>query len=159
MAFTKELHKQDVRKRRRGKTLRGQALVKAAQLELARMIRLSPKTDPINIARLAKRLNVTRQAIYNNELEELIKEHAELQQRNFISNVETTALRRPLEDRIAELEKENEDLRRKLDGWIERWATVEHNARMHGINSDQIFQPMPPPERKTLTFRRSTRRQ
>src|SRR6516225_2150810 len=110
------------RARRQARPLRGETLVNAARAELGRMVNLSPKTDPINILRLAKRLQVTRQALYNNELEAVVSEFAELQRKNFSAEVEAAVLRRPLEERIRALEKENEDLRRKLDGWIERWV-------------------------------------
>jgi hypothetical protein len=148
--------KQSTRKRRgrpRGKPLRGEKLVKAAHVVLSRMVTLSPKTDPINIAQLAARLQVTRQAIYDNGLKELVAEHAELQSKNFATEVEAVVSRRPLEERIAALEKENEELRQKLDGWIERWASVEYNAKMHGLNADQLFAPIPPPQRNVLAMR------
>jgi hypothetical protein len=145
--------KQKRRGRPRGKPLRGQKLVKAAHAVLARMVTLSPKTDPINIAQLAARLQITRQAIYDNGLKGAVAEHAELQRKNFATEVEAAVSRRPLEERIAALEKENEELRRKLDGWIERWASVEYNAKMHGLNADQLFAPMPPPQRNALAMR------
>jgi hypothetical protein len=143
--------KQRGRGRLRGKSLRGERLVKAARMALAHMVTLSPKTDPINIARLATWLQVTRQAIYDNNLKEVVTEHAELQRKNFASATEATVLRRPQEARIITLEKENQELRRQLDGWIERWVTVEYNARMQGIDADLIFAQMPPPQRKMLT--------
>ncbi len=148
--------KQSTRKRRgrpRGKLLRGEKLVKAAHTVLSRMVTLSPKTDPINIAQLAARLQVTRQAIYDNGLKEVVAEHAELQRKNFATEVEAVISRRPLEERIAALEKENGELRQKLDGWIERWASVEYNAKMHGLNADQLFAPIPPPQRNVLAMR------
>ena len=134
--------------------LRGELLVKAARAELGRMTNLSPQTDPINMLRLAKRLKVTRQALYNNDLGHVVAEYAELQRKNFSTAVAAASLRRPLEGRIRELEKENAELRQKLDGWIERWVTVEYNARLFGKNADKLFAPIPPPPRKTLAFRK-----
>lgn len=118
------------------------------------MTNLSPKTDPINMLRLAKRLKVTRQALYNNDLAPVVAEYAELQRKNFSTAVAAASLRRPLEERIRELERENEELRRKLDGWIERWVTVEYNARLFGKTADKLFEPIPPPQRKTQVLRR-----
>lgn len=138
----------------RARPLRGETLVNAARAELARMVKLSPKTDPINILRLARRLRVTRQALYNNDLQAVVSEYAELQRKNFSAEVEAAARRRPLEERIQVLEKENEELRRKLDGWIERWVTVEYNARLLGKNADKLFEPIPPPQRKALAARK-----
>ncbi len=138
----------------RRRPLRGEMLVNAARAELARMVNLSPKTDPINILRLARRLRVTRQALYNNDLQAVVAEYAELQRKNFSAEVAAAVLRRPLEQRIEALERANQDLRRKLDGWIERWVTVEYNARLLGKDADKLFEPMQPPQRKALTFRR-----
>jgi hypothetical protein len=118
------------------------------------MTNLSPQTDPINMLRLAKRLKVTRQALYNNDLGHVVAEYAELQRKNFSTAVAAASLRRPLEGRIRELEKENAELRQKLDGRIERWVTVEYNARLFGKNADKLFEPIPPPPRKTLAFRK-----
>jgi hypothetical protein len=142
------------RLRQRARPLRGEMLVNAARAELARMVKLSPKTDRINLMRLAQRLKVTRQALYNNNLQAVIAEHAELQRKTFATEVEAAALRRPLEERIQALEKENEDLRRKLDGWIERWVTVEYNARLLGRDADKLFAPIQPPQRKTLALKK-----
>jgi len=88
----------------------------------------------------------------NNDLQTVVADYAELQRKNFSTEVEAAVLRRPLEERIQTLEKENEDLRRKLDGWIERWVTVEYNARLLGKDADKLFAPIQPPQRKTLAF-------
>jgi len=149
------------KKRRRGRPrrrpLRGERLIKAAQIALAEMVNLAPQVYPINVSTLAKRTGVTRQAIYNNELLEEISEHAELQRRMHSVENERTALRRSLEERLVLLEAENRDLRDKIDGWIQRWVEVEYNARMHGYNADLLFAPMPLPLRQTLAFRGKTK--
>jgi len=152
MSKSKSKSNRNGRSHHRPRPLRGETLVNAAHAELARMVKLSPKTDRINVLRLAQRLKVTRQSLYNNDLQAVIAEYAELQRRNFGAEVEASVLRRPLEARIQALEKENEDLRRKLDGWIERWVTVEYNARLLGKDADKLFAPIQPPQRKTLAF-------
>jgi oligoribonuclease (3'-5' exoribonuclease) len=152
MATTKEKAPKVIRQGPR--PLRRELLVKAARAELGRMTNLSPKTDPINMLRLATRLKVTRQALYNNNLGPVVAEYAELQRKNFSTAVAAASLRRPLEERIRELEKENQELRQKLDGWIERWVTVEYNARLCGNSADKLFEPIQPPQRKTLAFRK-----
>lgn len=136
------------RVRPKPRPLRGELLIKAARTELGRMTTLSPQSDPVNMLRLAKRLGVTRQALYNNDLGPVVAEYAELQRKNFSTAVAAASQRRPLEERIGELEKENKELRLKLDGWIERWVTVEYNARILGTTADKLFAPIPPPARK-----------
>lgn len=136
------------RGRPRSRPLRGENLIKVAKAELDRMVNLSPKTNPINVSSLAKRLVVTRQALYNNGLEKTIAEYADLQKTNFSTNVEAVATRRPMEERIAYLEGQIAEFNGRINGWIERWATVEYNAKMMGIDADQLFAPMPPPERR-----------
>lgn len=147
---------ENIRERKAGgcgkrRPLRGATLVSAALTVLSRWATLSPETHPINISRLARELSVTRQAIYNNELEAPINEHRELQRKSFSVQKEALALRRPLEERIACMEKELFDMRQKIDGWIERWAVVEYNARMLGLDADKIFAPMPPPDRMLVS--------
>jgi hypothetical protein len=138
----------------RPRPLRKEKLVKAAETALAEMVNLSPKTDVINISNLAKRIGVTRQAIYDNKLQDKIIKFAELQRKNFSINKEAAILRRPLEERIEILQKQNEELEKKLDGWIERWVAVEYNARLYGWNADLLFAPIPLPLRKTLIFKK-----
>lgn len=145
---------QPKRLKMRHPSLRKENLVKAAKLALSEMVNLSPETDPINVSTLARKLGVTRQAIYNNSLEETISEFAEMQRKNFSIKSEEAAIRRPLEDRLASLKKENAELQKRLDGWIEKWATIEYNAKMYGWDADKLFAPMSEPQRKTLAFRR-----
>lgn len=129
--------------------LRGQAIVQAAQTVLAQWSALPPDTHPINISTLAKMLGVTRQAIYNNGLSKSVAEHKAIQQQKFSPRAKAAVLRKTWEERIASLEQEVESLKRIRDGWIERWATVEYNARMLGIDADKIFATIPPPHRKS----------
>ncbi|MET0462599.1 MAG: hypothetical protein ABW007_05580 [Chitinophagaceae bacterium] len=142
--------------RRRGKKrpLRGDALVRAVKAELGRRVNLSPTDAPINVTRIAKALGISRQAIYDKELDEAIEDHDKLQRTNLKLNVEAAVLRRPLEERIAALEAEKQELLQKLDGWIERWAAVEYNSKLYGYDADKLFAPIPPPLRKTLTFKK-----
>jgi transcriptional regulator with XRE-family HTH domain len=141
---------------RRGKKrpFRGETLVRAVKAELGRRVNLSPTDAPINVTRIAKALGISRQAIYDNELDEAIEDYDKLQRTNFDLNIEAAVLRRPLEERIGTLEAEKKELLEKLDGWVERWAAVEYNAKLHGYDADKLFAPLPPPLRKTLTFKK-----
>ena len=139
------------RAHRRPRPLCGETLVNAAHAELTRMVKLFPKTDRINLLRLAQRLKVIASPLQR-YLQAVVTEYSELQRKNFSTEVEAAVLRCPLEERIQTLEKENEDLRRKLDGWIERWVTVEYNARLLGKDAEKLFAPIEPPQRKTLAF-------
>ena len=150
MSKGKSLKKEKGTKGGRGRRrpLRGKTLVRAAHVVLERWASLSPETHPINILRLSKELGVTRQAIYDNELKEVVNKYKALQQKNFTTQRGAKGQRKPLEERIIYLKKELMELRSKLDGWIERWVAIEYNARMLGIDADKIFAPMPPPNRK-----------
>lgn len=132
--------------------LRGETLIRAALEALSRWTSLPPETHPINISRLAKELGVTRQALYDNGLGKAVDEHRALQTTKFSVLREAASQRKPLEERITSMEAELSELRRQRDGWIERWATVEYNARMLGIDADKIFAPMPPPDRIVVSI-------
>lgn len=127
--------------------LRGEKLIHAIRAELGRMIHLSPETDPISVSSLAKQLKISRQTVYSNDLKPTVDEFAELQRANFNQEVESSQKRRPLEDRVKSLEQENEDLRKRLDKYLERWVAVEYNARMIGVDADDLFTPAPKPLR------------
>jgi hypothetical protein len=126
--------------------LRGQALVEAAHDVLLKWSNLSPKTHPINISALAKELKVSRQALYDNHVDKEIARYKENQHKKF-SSIRSTPNHKTSDQRIVELETQVKDLQEKLDGWIERWAAVEYNARMMGLNPDEIFSPLPNPQR------------
>lgn len=140
--------------------LRGETLITTAQTELGKMANLSPKEkgNRINVTNLAKRLKISRQAIYDNGLDKEIDGYAELQRTNDKIKTEAAALRRPLEVRLEECEEKIKSLLKKLDGWIERWVGVEHNARMLGYDADLLFAPVQPPMRKTLVFKRGRKK-
>jgi hypothetical protein len=142
------------RGRPRRRPLRKESLVRAAKVELGRMAQLSPSECPINISTLAKRKGISRQALYDNGLKPVVDEFAELQRKNWKIKTEAAALRRPLEVRNEELEKAIAELEAKLDALIEKFVTIEYNARMHGLDADKLYEPMPPPNREVLSFKR-----
>jgi len=146
------------KKKSKPRPLRGQGLVDAAKLELAHMVNLDPKICPINMSTLAERLEVSRQALYDNGLSDEVRKHAELQRQNSSSRNEAVVLRRPLEERIAELQNQNLDLEKKLDGWIEFRARVEYNAKVLGVDADKILAEIPPPLRAEARFKGSTKK-
>jgi len=124
---------------RKRQQLRGQKLVLAIKAELGRMVNLSPKTDPISVSSLAKRLKISRQTIYSNGLDVVVSEFIELQQEQAGMVDEGVHRRRSLEDRLKRLEEENSDLKKRLDSYLERWVAVEYNARMLGVDADILF--------------------
>lgn len=134
--------------------LRGKELVKAAEGVLVEWAGFSPETAPINVARLANKLKVSRQSIYNNKLNETIEKYEKIQRENFGTESESAKKRRLADERIAELKRQIEDLQKQLDGWIECWVTIDYNAKMHGWDMDLLLIPLEKPMRKTLIFRK-----
>lgn len=126
--------------------LRRGALVEKAREVLLEWAGLSPETHPINLSRLANKLKVSRQALYDNGLDKEIDRYKKLQRKNFSDN-QSAAERKSKDQQIADLKEQVISMQQKLDGWIEKWVTVEYNARMLGIDPDQIFASMPAPER------------
>ena len=124
---------------RKRKQLRGQKLIHAIKAELGRMVNLSPRIAPISVSALAQRLEISRQTIYSNDLHVMIYEFAELQKTQVGEQNEVAQKRRWLEARIDALEKENDELKMRLESYLERWAAVEHNARMFGVDADDLF--------------------
>jgi hypothetical protein len=142
--------KKNVARQRGGKgkprPLRREGLVQKAHDILLKWTKLSPETHPINLARLAQELVVSRQALYDNGLDKELGRYEKLQSKNFSRN-QSTPNRKSSDQQIADLKEQVTDLQQKLDGWIERWAAVEYNARMLGIDPNEIFAPLPPPGR------------
>lgn len=120
--------------------------MKKAREVLVEWASLSPETHPINLARLANKLKVSRQALYDNDLDEEIERYKRLQRKNF-SDGQSTPERKSKDQQIADLKEQLIGMQQKLDGWIEKWVAVEYNARLLGINPDEIFGPLPDPRR------------
>lgn len=126
--------------------LRRGALVTKARDVLLEWANLSPETHPINLVRLANRLKVSRQSLYDNDLDKEIDRYKKLQRKNFSDN-RSTPERKSKDQQIADLKEQVIGMQQKLDGWIERWVAVEYNARMLGINPEEIFARLPAPRR------------
>jgi hypothetical protein len=141
-------------KKRKLRPLRTGGLINAAEAALAEMVDLPPETETINVTTLAKRIGVSRQAIYDNLLQEKVAGYAKLQREKFSAKTKSGGIRRSDQERIAILEKENKFLQEKIDGWIERWAMIEYNATLHGWDPDLLIMPLEKPLRKTLIFRK-----
>lgn len=120
--------------------------MKKAREVLLEWASLSPETHPINLARLANKLKVSRQALYDNDVDEEVDRYKKLQRRNFSSSLSTPE-RKTKDEQIVALNELVISMQQQLDGWIERWVAVEYNARMLGIDPDQIFAPLPEPQR------------
>ncbi len=129
-------------------------MILAVKAELGRMSSLSPGECPINISSLARRLGVSRQTLYSNGVADFISEFSELQKSNFDKDVESAVRRASYEERIGLLEFENKKLRERLDNYVERWVAVEYNARMLGVDPDELFKSIAKPSRKIARGRR-----
>lgn len=144
------MKKQAIGQQRGGKgkrrPLRSGALVKKAREVLLEWASLSPETHPINLTRLANKLKVSRQSLYDNDLDEEIDRYKKLQHKNF-SDSQSTPERKDKDQQIADLKEQVIGMQQKLDGWVEKWVAVEYNARVLGIDPDEIFAPLPAPQR------------
>lgn len=56
--------------------------------------------------------------------------------------------RRTLEQRIEALEQEINRLKQQQNNWLELWARYEYNARVTGIDTTRLEQPLPSLNRK-----------
>jgi transposase-like protein len=106
---------------------------------LKRLAVLAPSTDPINVKRLAEKLGVTRQALYNNGIEKLVVQFRDLQQRTHSVEVEASSVRKPLEETIRTLREENAELRRKLDTLVQWWTHWALSALNGGVRLDMML--------------------
>lgn len=138
--------------RSRRRPLRGQKLVNVVKLELARMVNLDPKKNPINVSSVSRRTQLSRQALYANDLLSQIRSHADLQRETFHCKDAKEIERQTAQERITRLELEILELQKKIDGWLERWVAVEYNAKMQGVDPDKIFASIPAPLRSQLVF-------
>src|SRR5689334_23186238 len=119
--------------RPRSKLLQGKQLIQAAKKVLEQMVTLSPKEERITVKRLAEKLCVSRQALYNNDIQKIVDDYQELQNKNFSISESLQAARKPLEMRIAELANENAELRRKLDNLLQWWVHWSLEAINKGV--------------------------
>lgn len=68
--------------------------------------------------------------------------------RNGIDKTDSNQYRRTLEQRIESLENEISQLKQQQNHWLELWARYEYNARVIGIDTGRLEQPLPHLSRK-----------
>lgn len=125
--------------RPRKRLLQGAELVRTAEAMLRRLAVLAPSTEPINVKRLAEKLGVTRQALYNNGIEKLVVQYRDLQRRSHSVEVAASSMRKPLEETIRTLREENAELRRKLDTLVQWWTHWALSALNEGVRLDAML--------------------
>lgn len=128
---------------------RGSKLVEVALRDLEDLSLWTGANAPLTWANLAKRLEVSRQAI---ERKPEITAAYHAAKANLAKFGEDHAkpenvVRRSFDERIRAMNAEQTLLRRQLDGWLEKWMTIEYNARTSGVNMDRLLAPVPKPDR------------
>lgn len=124
---------------------------RGAKLELAAIEELHDpiKWDGVQITweALAKRLGVSRQAIATKPAVVAALNEAKKRQRSAEAGG-GAAPRRSLEQRVAALQQQVEDHKRREAAWVEKWAQVEANCVRYGYNADLLWAPLgrPPVE-------------
>ena len=109
---------------------------------------------------LAERLGVSRQALETRSPEEKqVLSDAYWKQKESLRRTEngsnpTKVIRRTFEERIEAAKTETAQLRKQLDCWIEKWATVEYNCRRLGVDADKILEPLAKPDRRSAATTR-----
>jgi DNA repair exonuclease SbcCD ATPase subunit len=68
--------------------------------------------------------------------------------RKGIDKGDTNQYRRTLEQRIQALENEINQLKQQQQHWLELWARYEYNARVIGVDTARLEQPLPALNRK-----------
>jgi type I restriction-modification system DNA methylase subunit len=63
--------------------------------------------------------------------------------RQGIDKNDSNQYRRTLEQRIDSLEKEINQLKQQQNHWLELWARYEYNAKVIGIDTSRLEQPLP----------------
>ncbi len=135
------------------RTLRGRRLVDAALREIGDLGSWS-RGEKLTWGNLAKRLGVSRQALQSRPKEEGDELKAAFwKQKEVLRETEDglnpdKVIRRTLNERIEASKAEIVRLQRQLDGWIEKWATVEYNCRRMGVDADEILTPLAKPARQ-----------
>jgi hypothetical protein len=124
--------------------LRGPRLNEAALKELADLESWS--AEMLTWANLAKRLNVSRQAIENKKKRPLVYEafhKTKAALRGSLPSSPDAVAKRTIQDEINSLRDTIKAKELQLDEWAEKWAAVEFNAHRHGYNPDLLFAPLP----------------
>ncbi|HZQ97280.1 MAG TPA: hypothetical protein VFC93_00535 [Chloroflexota bacterium] len=100
---------------------------------------------------VAARAGCSPTSLYDRELVPAVKEAAAEQRARLVDR------RRGVDQRIVALTEQLAAALRQIDGWIERWAAVEHWALTYDYDADKIFAPLPGPGRATLRVLRRPR--
>jgi serine protease inhibitor ecotin len=93
------------------------------------------------------RLGVSRQALASKPVVVEAYHLAQKEVGALEKNSPHSIVRRTLDERVVDLEKQLEERNRQLNSWIEKWVTVEYNCRRYGYEPDKILEPLVKPNR------------
>lgn len=132
--------------------VRGSALDAKVRADLAWAVEQDPADAPINVRAVAARVMCSPTSLYGHKLVDEIETAAAKQR------AKSSYQRRTVDERIAALTDGVMTMRCQIDGWIERWVTLEHWALTYGYDAEKLIAPLPSPNRPVLRVLRRTGR-
>lgn len=108
-------------------------------------IHASPAEMPLSTLAVAKAVGHDRRVLAKYGLDARIAEAAKIQKRTFRSSADQS--RRVMDERLAAASTSAEQMRAQLNALLARLALVEGNAKRIGIDPEELYRPMLPPDR------------
>lgn len=127
------------RGRPRKRPLQGPRLKRALRACLERLAQQPARTEPINVARVARIIGVSRTAIYKNGLDEMVEQYRQIQFENIPAEAPGRKPDRSVGRASSVSPAEESAMRQRLDELVQWWVYWARHAARHGVDPDLMF--------------------
>jgi len=122
------------------------AVTEKVRAYIAKALQSSPKQMPLSTLAVAKAVGNDRRVLKKYRLDEEIAQAAKLQRRSHRRGTDNA--RRTMDERLAVLTSERDRMAMQVNSLLGRLALVEGNAKRLGIDPEELYRPLAPPDRR-----------
>jgi len=122
------------------------AVTERVRAYIERALQTSPKLMPLTTFAVAKAIGNDRRVLKKYRLDEEISQAAKVQRRTHCTRADTA--RRTLDERLSALASERDRMVTQVNALLGRLALIEGNAKRLGIDPEDLYRALTPPDRR-----------
>lgn len=122
------------------------AVTEKVKSYIERALKTSPQLMPLSTLAVAKAIGNDRRVLKKYRLDEEIAQAAKVQRRTHRTGADSA--RRTLDERLSALTTERDRMVAQVNALLGRLALIEGNAKRLGIDPEDLYRPLVPPDRR-----------
>lgn len=122
------------------------AVTEKVKSYIERALKTSPQLMPLSTLAVAKAIGNDRRVLKKYRLDEEIVQAAKVQRRTHRMGADSA--RRTLDERLSAMMTERDRMVAQVDALLGRLALIEGNAKQLGIDPEDLYRPLVPPDRR-----------